>query len=108
MYIIKGLYLRNFLFALIGANVILFVISFFFSFFLFPAKLFLTVIILLLLTDIFILFRIKHALAGTRECADRLSNGDKNDIFIYLKNYYPFNISVSVIDELPFQLQMRE
>ena len=39
--------------------------------------------------------------------AEKLSNGDQNPIAISIKNYYTFAILVKVIDEIPFQFQVR-
>ncbi len=39
--------------------------------------------------------------------AEKLSNGDENPIAISIKNYYTFAILVKVIDEIPFQFQVR-
>ncbi|HEX4851188.1 MAG TPA: DUF58 domain-containing protein, partial [Puia sp.] len=39
--------------------------------------------------------------------ADQLSNSDQNKIALLITNYYPFKVSIRVIDELPIQFQMR-
>lgn len=39
--------------------------------------------------------------------AEKLSNGDENPVAISIKNYYTFAIQVKVIDEIPFQFQVR-
>lgn len=44
---------------------------------------------------------------GNRMMAEKLSNGDENPIAISIKNYYTFAILVKVIDEIPFQFQVR-
>ena len=38
---------------------------------------------------------------------EKLSNGDENPITIKLKNQYSFTVFAKVIDEIPFQFQMR-
>lgn len=38
---------------------------------------------------------------------EKLSNGDENPIAITIKNFYTFSITVKVIDEIPFQFQVR-
>jgi hypothetical protein len=39
---------------------------------------------------------------------EKLSNGDLNPINIQIKNYYTFLILVKIIDEIPFQFQVRD
>jgi uncharacterized protein (DUF58 family) len=60
-----------------------------------------------LFLDILILFVAKNGIDGNRKIAEKLSNGDENPIAITIKNYYTFSILVKVIDEIPFQFQVR-
>jgi uncharacterized protein (DUF58 family) len=60
-----------------------------------------------LVLDILILFLAKTGVEGNRMMAEKLSNGDQNPIAISIKNYYTFAILVKVIDEIPFQFQVR-
>ncbi len=39
---------------------------------------------------------------------ERLSNGDENEISIYIESYYPFAVDVEIIDEIPHQFQKRD
>jgi len=104
---IKSLYINNFFFyALMG------VIGLFVCAFIFPALYTFTwYIVLILMTflllDILILFFAKSGIEGYRTIAEKLSNGDDNEIKISLKNYYTFPIAVKIIDEIPFQFQIR-
>lgn len=43
-----------------------------------------------------------------RDVPERLSNGDDNELKIYLENFYPFQVSIGIIDEIPFQFQKRD
>lgn len=43
-----------------------------------------------------------------RHAPERLSNGDDNEIGIYIENFYPFPINVGIIDEIPHQFQKRD
>lgn len=45
---------------------------------------------------------------GERDMADRLSNGDPNAVRAHLTSTYPFLARITVIDELPEQLQERD
>ena len=63
---------------------------------------------LLMFVDVLILMRPSHPLEATRLVPKRLSNGDANIIEIHVHQQYAFRISVTVIDELPFQFQLRD
>lgn len=60
------------------------------------------------IVDILQLFRFGDVLQAHRICPDRLSNGDENLVQILVENQYPFWIGTQIIDETPFQFQMRE
>lgn len=80
--------------------------------FIFPALYSATWFILLILLvffvlDILILFSSKNGISAERITPEKLSNGDENTIVITLRNFYTFAISVKVIDEIPFQFQVR-
>jgi uncharacterized protein (DUF58 family) len=60
-----------------------------------------------LLLDILILFFAKNGIEANRTTPEKLSNGDENSIHIRIKNYYTFPVSVKIIDEIPFQFQVR-
>lgn len=106
MKFIRSLYLRSRLFLFIGGVVLLFLIAFFFPILLGAAKVAALVIVFLVVADVVSLYRMK-AISATRTCADRFSNGDDNKVELLVTNYYPFSVKVSVIDELPFQFQVR-
>ena len=57
--------------------------------------------------DIFRLFT-SGTIDGERICADRFSNGDNNIVKIRIRNAYRRDIELLLIDELPFQFQMRD
>ena len=71
-------------------------------------KLALTLLILLILLDSIVLFARNNGIQGKREMADRFSNGDQNPVTLEIKNQYPFNTSIEIVDELPFQFQLRD
>lgn len=50
----------------------------------------------------------KGYLFAARTHAERLSNGDENNIKIILQNFYNFPVKAEVIDELPVQFQLRD
>ncbi|MFQ5651040.1 MAG: DUF58 domain-containing protein [bacterium] len=64
--------------------------------------------LLLLLLDVFLLFRTPNGVVAARQTGDKLSNGDDNEIQVVVENAYSFRIEVEVIDELPLQFQIRD
>jgi len=60
----------------------------------------------ILLADIILLWSRKGLLAR-REMMEKLSNGDQNEIKIYLENRFPYPVWLKVVDELPVQFQAR-
>ncbi|MBD0287903.1 MAG: DUF58 domain-containing protein, partial [Flavisolibacter sp.] len=54
-----------------------------------------------------ILLYAKRGVYALRSMEDRFSNGDENKVQIQIENDYPFSISCTIIDELPFQFQER-
>jgi len=88
--------------------VILFLLSFFFPWLGdIPIVLF-TALVLLLLIDTWMLYRLPNGVFARRHSPERLSNGDDNEIGIYIENFYPFNLSVGILDEIPHQFQKRD
>ncbi|MCL8006524.1 DUF58 domain-containing protein [Gelidibacter japonicus] len=45
---------------------------------------------------------------GYRILPDKFSNGDNNQVEISIENHYPFAIDLTIIDEIPFQFQVRD
>ncbi|MFN3640265.1 MAG: DUF58 domain-containing protein, partial [Flavobacterium sp.] len=103
----RSLYLNNlFFYGLLGL-VALYVLSFLFHW-LFQATNYLLLMWLVLLgLDMLILFRTKTGIQASRVVAEKLSNGDQNPVDITLENYYTFNVRIKIIDEIPFQFQVR-
>lgn len=57
--------------------------------------------------DILLLFFAKSGIFAARTTSEKLSNGDENPIHLNIKNFYTFPIAIKVIDEIPFQFQVR-
>jgi uncharacterized protein (DUF58 family) len=107
MKLLKSLYINNFFFYCLLGIIGLFVCSFIFPA-LYSATWYLLLIIMtFLFLDFLILYFTKNGIYGTRIMAEKLSNGDDNEIKITIKNYYTFPVSVKIIDEIPFQFQIR-
>lgn len=108
MKLLKSLYLTPRLFIIAGALVVLFTVSYIWPL-LFPVvQALLFAAILALLVDIALLYRWKDGVFARREATDKLSNGDDNPVEVYVENFYGFPLHASVIDELPFQFQIRD
>ena len=69
-------------------------------------------LVLILITflglDILLLYLNKTGIEAERHTPEKLSNGDLNPVTISIKNQYTFKISVKIIDEIPFQFQVRD
>ncbi|MCL1932799.1 MAG: DUF58 domain-containing protein [Candidatus Azobacteroides sp.] len=66
-------------------------------------------LIVLCLYEIVVLFPAnKNAIQCRRECSERFSNGDENEITLHLTNSYPFSVSLEIIDEIPDIFQRRD
>lgn len=85
----------------------LFVLSFFVPVLEAVSLFLLLAVAILVIIDAILLYQ-KKGLAAERMLQERLSNGDENKVLLLFKNNYPFKISATVIDELPFQFQQRK
>ncbi len=105
---IGQLYLNdNFFYAILGI-IALFVVSYFFPLLYMPVWILFATLMLITLIDILILFKPREGIFASRSMAERLSNGDQNEIRVYLSNGYTFPIDIDVVDEIPFQFQVRD
>jgi uncharacterized protein (DUF58 family) len=103
----SNLYLSNRLFMVLGAVIFLFLLAFPFPF-LFPvAQTVLVVVVVAFVADIMLLFNKRIKVTGNRKVSRLLSLGDENPVVLTLENRSPVKLWLTVIDELPFQLQLR-
>jgi uncharacterized protein (DUF58 family) len=87
----------------------LFIVSFAISWMFIITKLLFIVFLILILIDIVMLYnKNTKGIFGTRICPEKFSNGDENEINIYIENQYNFNCKLKIIDETPFQFQFRK
>lgn len=61
-----------------------------------------------LVLDVLLLFTLKMGFMAERDTPEKLSNGDQNTIGIRLQNRYSFKVNLKIIDEIPFQFQVRD
>ena len=58
--------------------------------------------------DLFMLFLNKSKVGATRIVNTQLSLGDKNTVRIKVSSTFNMPVSLRIIDELPYQLQVRD
>jgi len=104
----KNLFLSNRLFTALGCCAVLFLFAFFFPWLGIIPELAFYILVLLLGVDILMLYRVPKGIFAKRHAPERLSNNDDNELGIYIENWYPFNISAGIIDEIPLQFQKRD
>lgn len=105
--LLQQLYLNNFAFYLLGGLALLFGFSYFFPAFYNAARYLFLLWLVFTALDILVLFAAKTGIEGMRRLPEKMSNGDQNPIHLILRNFYTFPIRVRVIDEVPFQFQLR-
>jgi uncharacterized protein (DUF58 family) len=103
-----NLFLADRLFTALGFCVVLFLLKFFFAWLGDIPEIAIGVLLILFLIDVFILYRVSEGIEAKRFTSKRLSNGDENPVQIEIRNRYGFGIKARVIDEVPFQFQLRD
>lgn len=105
----RSLFFGNRFYLCLGVNVLLFIVSFFYPALYSIALLVFAALMALLLLDLALLFFTSSAaLELERITPVRFSNGDENEVRINVRSNFRFPVLVSVIDELPFQFQLRD
>ncbi len=108
MQIFKNIYLPDRFFQVLGAAIALFVGAFFVPF-LFPvAQALLVLVAGFVVFDAMLLFAKNVQIDGKRSLPQRLSLGDENEVKIWLRNRSKIGLDITIIDELPYQLQKRD
>jgi uncharacterized protein (DUF58 family) len=105
---IKSLYIKNSTYILIGIIVLIFIVGFVFPVFYLIGKSMFYTCTIILLADIFLLYRLSDGIEAERILPDRFSNGDDNEVKLSVRNNYRFPVRIKLIDELPFQFQIRD
>jgi len=104
---LTSLYLNNRFFIAVGVVIFLCVLGFAVPVAFAVGRVALLVCVVLVAVDVLLLYRTERGITGNRVLADKLSNGDENPVLIQLQNKYPFPVRLRVIDEVPFQFQLR-
>ena len=105
--LIKNIYLPNRFFILFGGVIGCFVISFSFGFLYPVAQTLFVLACMLVVVDIFLLFNRSVRIRCRRRLPKLFSLGDSNFVKLELHNRSNQNLKVKIIDELPFQFQIR-
>lgn len=105
---LRQLYLNSRVFILLFIIGILYILSFFFPWVMYVSHSVLILAIIVFVVDMLLLFGQKEGLQAQRILPEKLSNGDENQIKIDIRNHYFFPIKAKVIDEIPFQFQIRD
>jgi uncharacterized protein (DUF58 family) len=103
----QNLFLLPRLFIGLGVVTLLFLLSFFFEWIGDVPEVMFWGLIAALLLDIFLLYH-QAGVFSRRVAPERLSNGDENQIGLYVENFYPFKVGLDIIDEIPHQFQKRD
>ena len=96
------------LYYVVAVEAVLLVFGFFFPLIYGIANIALIILVVLVVVDTLILYSNRKGFFARRDTLDKLSNGDDNPVQIVLENQYLFPVRISVIDELPFQFQVRD
>jgi uncharacterized protein (DUF58 family) len=105
---LKEIYLHDRLLYVCIGNVGVFILGFPYPIFLGIGQLIFFATLILLFAELLLLFRLEKPFEGKRRMEDKLSNGDFNPVIVTLRNLYPFQVNITVIEEFPLQLQMRD
>lgn len=104
---IKAIYITDRFYYFGSLLVLLFVSGHFFPLMYIIAKASLLFYFAATLLNAVMLFSKKDPIKVERKMAERLSNGDPNKITLFIRNNYQFEIALKIIDEIPFQFQIR-
>lgn len=103
----RSFYLNKIVYYISGVAASLYLTSYFFPALFRMGSLVLLLLSLAIVVDAVLIWSKRKGFVAERWLSDRFSIGDPNKIVLYLKNQYPFPVHVSIIDELPVQLQER-
>ena len=103
----KNLFIQNRFFVALFAAAVLYVLAFFFPALMLAAHIVLAAVAVVLIVDILLLFGLRNRFSAARILPEKFSNGDENLVKLEAQNHYFFPVDVELIDELPFQFQIR-
>ncbi|MFD0962987.1 DUF58 domain-containing protein [Pseudofulvibacter geojedonensis] len=104
----KSFYINRLVFFCLTGIVCLFALGHFLEVLFHLAKYLLLALGIFVFIDTLLLYNKKEGVLAKRITPEKFSNGDTNHMSIELENQYPFHITTSTIDEIPFQFQKRD
>ena len=107
MQSLRNLYINDRLFILLAGIIITLILGFVYPILFVLGRIFLFIFLGIVILDFIVLNWSEKSIHAVRFVADKLSNGDENEIRIYIENRYPFKTDLRVIDEVPPQFQYR-
>ncbi len=105
---LTSLYLNRRFYLALTAVVLLFAVGYFVPVLAGLARLGLLALVVLLVLDVLLLYRVRDGVRARRTTPERFSNGDDNELRLHVASTYSFPIRATLIDELPFQFQIRD
>lgn len=105
---IRGLYLPNRFYLLLGICIVSFIIAFFVPVLMMVPITLVYLLLVLMVADYIFLFLLSKAPLASRITAERFSNGDENKVTLQVTNTMRFEVEMEIIDELPVQFQKRD
>lgn len=105
--IYKAIFFTGRTHAVVGLNILVLVLAYNFPVLYIAGVAMLWLTVLAVLADLVLLFANAKGVRAERQTHFKLSNGDENDVYISLHNFYSFVVETEIIDELPEQFQSR-
>ncbi|WP_159799758.1 DUF58 domain-containing protein [Flavobacterium sp. MK4S-17] len=102
----KKIYVSNFFFYVLMGIMACFIFAHFFPALYNATWLLLYVFIAFTVIDVILLFAGKR-IEGSRQAPEKFSNGDENPVQVTINSFYSFPVTLKIIDEVPFQFQLR-
>lgn len=100
-------YFTGLFYACCGGIVIALILAFFFPVLELVALIGLACLCIAVVMDLVMIYTRKVPVKAERVVGERFSNSDENRVQIHIANLLPYKIDITVIDELPYQLQVR-
>jgi uncharacterized protein (DUF58 family) len=104
----KAFYLANNVYYVLAGAILLYILSYFNPVLFDAANILLALLVLATFVDTILLFGKRRGLLAQRITAERWSNGDENKIALHIRNNFSFPVNAKIIDELPYQFQLRD
>ncbi len=106
----KSIFLTNRFFIALAILIVLMILGQYFNPVFVAAQIAFSLFVLLFFVDFLLLYPkdSRYKIKGIRKLPERFSNGDLNEVEIFITNEFRFQVKVTVIDELPVQFQIRD